>query len=511
VGDPFTEKLLLEACLEVMKETYVVGIQDMGAAGLTSSSVEMAGRSGNGIIIDLLKIPARETNMTPYEFLLSESQERMLLVVKKGYEKYVQKIFRKWDLDMAVIGKVTGDGRFRVKFKGKEVANIPVKALTEAAPMYERPMQAPNNIAREDDSSTLLDTLSNSPARNLRSLSDSLSSGTMPARPARGSLRVDESSSLEDIVKMLVASPNLCSRRWIYRQYDHQVRDDSVILPGGDAAVIRVKGTKKALAITTDCNSVYCKEDPYIGAQMAVCEAARNLACVGATPIGLTDCLNFGNPEKPEIMWQFQKSVEGISHACQYFNIPVVSGNVSFYNETNGESIYPTPTIGMVGLISNIELRMTHGFKQAGDVIILLGESLSSLNLELEKKVQEALLELISKKIISSAHDCSEGGLLMALLESSFENNLGVKIDPNKKEPKKEEISMLIEAPSRVVVSVSGAYLPQLKTVVERHSTPFEILGEVTAQYRFVWKPGVDIDMMPLKTLWESSFEKLVC
>ncbi|MBI3019040.1 MAG: phosphoribosylformylglycinamidine synthase subunit PurL [Deltaproteobacteria bacterium] len=504
VGDPFTEKLLLEACLEVMKYPYVIGIQDMGAAGLTSSAVEMAGRAGNGILIDLSKVPARETKMTPYEFLLSESQERMLLVVKKGFEAKVKEIFDKWDLDMAVIGEVTGDGKFRVLFEGKEVASIPVKVLTEAAPVYERAVVS--QVEREREF----------PAGEFDSVSR----------------EIDKSLSLEEVITKMVASPNLCSRKWIYRQYDHQVRTDTVILPGGDAAVIRVKGTPKALAITTDCNSRYCFKDPFLGAQLAVAEAARNLACVGAKPLGLTDCLNFGNPEKPHVMWQFQKSVEGISAACHKLSIPVVSGNVSFYNETHDEAIYPTPAIGMVGFLNDIELRMTHAFQSSGDVILLLGESLKSphdeslggseylalihqseegplpkLDLELEKKVQDAVLALISQKLICSAHDCSEGGLVAALLESAFPKNVGVKIYYPKKIRK--DVLWFGESPSRVIVSCSPKNLPALKSVIQNHPIPFEVIGEVILD-DFIVNGDVHLKIGILKKNWEQGFESLL-
>ena len=527
VGDPFTEKLLLEACLEVMKQDTVVGIQDMGAAGLTSSAVEMAGRAGNGICIDLSKVPARETKMTPYEFLLSESQERMLLVVKKGFEPQVKEIFDTWDLDMAVIGEVTGDGKFRVLFEGKEVANIPVKALTEAAPVYERPSSDNTGFVLQDPRGGRTGTVP------LKAESEPEREREFPAGEFDSvSSKTNLVLSLEETIKTLVASPNLCSRKWVYQQYDHQVRTDTVMLPGGDAALIRVKGTPKALAITTDCNSRLCFKDPFLGAQYAVSEAARNLACVGATPLGLTDCLNFGNPEKPAVMWQFQKAVEGISEACRKLSIPVVSGNVSFYNETNNEAIYPTPGIGMVGLLNNIELRMTHVFQKAGDVIILLGESLNSphdeslggseylafihhseegplpkLDLELEKKVQETLLTLISQKLICSAHDCSEGGLALALLESAFPKNLGVKIQYPKNIRK--DILLFGEPPSRVVVSCAPKDLSSLKNSIQDRHVPFEVIGEVIEDY-FIWNEDIHVNIKSLKTKWEQGFESLL-
>lgn len=495
VGDPFTEKLLLEACLEVMKEDYLIGIQDMGAAGLTSSSVEMAGRAGNGILLDLSKVPTREEGMTPYELLLSESQERMLLVVKKGYEKEVEKIFSKWDLDGKGVGEVTSDGRFRAVFEGKEVANIPVKALTESAPIYERPIEEP-------------------PKKTKISIASS----------------IEEPKDLNEVFKKMVVSPNLCSRKWIYRQYDYEVGINTMLFPGTDAALIRIKGTQKAIALTSDCNGAYCGIDPYQGAQMAVAEAARNLACVGAIPLGLTDCLNFGNPEKSFIMWQFKRAVEGISSACEFLHIPVVSGNVSFYNETNGDSIVPTPAIAMVGLLKSIDQRMSHGFQNAGDKIVLLGENASSwqnenlggseylfwihqkqegnlpkLDLALEQKVQKTLLELISQKIIHSAHDCSEGGVAMTLLESCFEKNMGAHIQYKKNI--REDILLFGESPSRAVVSISNKNLERLKTVAQKHQIPFEIIGEVILD-RFIFNTSIDMDIKILKTLWENAFEK---
>ncbi|TKB80918.1 MAG: phosphoribosylformylglycinamidine synthase subunit PurL, partial [Nitrospira sp.] len=342
VGDPFTEKLLLEACLELMSTDLLVGIQDMGAAGLTSSSCEMASRADTGVDLDLTHVPRREPGMMAYELMLSESQERMLMVAKRGKEDEVLRICRKWDLDVAVVGRVTEDGILRVRDQGQVVAEIPAKALADEGPQYERP-QAPPAYQEYLQALTL---------DSLRDVQDPTA-----------------------VLLSLLESPTIASKRWIYQQYDHMVRTNTVVRPGSDAAVVRVKGTNKALAMVADGNGRYCVLHPYIGGMIAVAEAARNLVCSGAEPIGLTDCLNFGNPERPDVMWQFMMVIEGLKDACEAFAIPVVSGNVSFYNETNGLSIYPTPILGMVGLIEPADRITTQWFKQAGDAIILLGKT----------------------------------------------------------------------------------------------------------------------------------------
>ena len=346
VGDPFTEKLLLEACLELMEKDYIVGIQDMGAAGLTSSSAEMAGRGGAGIELNLSAVPLRESGMTPYEILLSESQERMLLVAKQGSEAEIAKIFDKWDLDAAVVGRVTDDQRFRALWHGVEVVDIPVRALTKEAPEYQRAAARP---AQQE---------------HLQQLDLA---------------KIAEPRDLGLALKQMLGSPNLASKEWIYRQYDQYVRTNTVVGPGADAAVIRIKGSTKALALTVDGNSRYCYLDPYVGGVIAVAEAARNLACDGARPVGLTDCLNFGSPENPDVMWQFGEVIRGMRDACTAIEVPVVSGNVSFYNETDGKPIYPTPTIGMVGLLDKVELVVTPWFKTSGDVVVLLGRTREEL------------------------------------------------------------------------------------------------------------------------------------
>ena len=404
VGDPFQEKLLLEACLELMANDLLVGIQDMGAAGLTSSSCEMASRAGNGIELDLTHVPRREPGMTPYELMLSESQERMLMVAKAGKEDECLSICRKWDLDVAVVGKVTGDGRLRVLDQGQVVAEIPAKALADDGPRYERPYSPP---AYQDMLTNL----------NYDSIPD--------VKDANAALLT------------LLSSPTIASKRWVYEQYDHMVRTNTIVRPGSDAAVVRIKGTNKAVAMTVDCNGRYCLLHPYEGARLAVVEAARNLVCSGAEPIGITDCLNFGNPERPDIMWQFVLAIEGLKDACEHFNIPIVSGNVSFYNETNGLSIYPTPMLGMVGLIDEADRAMTQWFRDEGDAIVLLGKTREDLggseylkvlqhreqgsppflSLDIEKALQDFALKVIHEGLVQSAHDCSDGGLAVALAE----------------------------------------------------------------------------------------------
>ena len=404
VGDPFQEKLLLEACLELMSSDLLVGIQDMGAAGLTSSSCEMASRAGNGIELDLTHVPRREPGMTPYELMLSESQERMLMVAKAGKEEECIRICRKWDLDVAVVGKVTADGLLRVLDQGQVVADIPAKALADDGPRYERPYTPP----------AYQDMLTN--------------------------VNYDSIPDVKDVntaLLTLLSSPTIASKRWVYEQYDHMVRTNTMVRPGSDAAVVRIKGTNKAVAMTVDCNGRYCLLHPYEGARLAVVEAARNLVCSGAEPIGLTDCLNFGNPERPDIMWQFVLAIEGLKDACEHLSIPIVSGNVSFYNETNGLSIYPTPMLGMVGLIEQADRAMTQWFREDGDAIVLLGNSRDDLggseylkvlqhreqgsppllNLETEKALHEFVLKVIHEGLVQSAHDCSDGGLAVALAE----------------------------------------------------------------------------------------------
>jgi len=407
VGDPFMEKLLLEACLEVVKSDALVGIQDMGAAGLTSSSAEMASKAGSGVEMNLDLVPQRETGMTAYEMMLSESQERMLLVVKKGREDEIKAIFDKYDLDAVAIGVVTDDKMLRLLHNGEVVANVPADALAEDAPVYHKPSAEPAYYAQ-------FQAMDN-------------------AEPAV----TDYKATLNALLK----APTIASKEWVYDQYDYQVRTSTVVAPGSDAAVIRVRGTNKGLAMTTDCNSRYIYLDPEVGGAIAVAEAARNIVATGGTPLAITDCLNFGNPEKPEIFWQIEKSADGISAACTALNAPVIGGNVSLYNERSGEAVYPTPTIGMVGLIEDLAHVTTQDVKTAGDVVFVLGETKTefggselqkllndgvisgkapAIDLEVEAARQQALLKAIKAGLVQSAHDVAEGGLAVALAETTF-------------------------------------------------------------------------------------------
>ena len=465
VGDPFLEKLLLEACLEAMRSGAIEGIQDMGAAGLTSSSVEMAARAGNGLELDLTLVPQRETGMTAYEMLLSESQERMLIVARTGREKEVVEIFNKWDLDCVTIGKVVEGDRLKIMHNGVLEADLPVMALTDEAPKYNRPMVAPSS--KFNVQSSKLKTSDLEPA----------------------------TLNFELALKALLASPNICSKRWVYEQYDTMVRTNTAVLPGSDAAVIRIKETRRAVAMCLDGNGKYVAINPREGAKLAVAEAARNVVCVGAKPIAVTNCLNFASPERPEVMWSFSEVVDGIAEACNAFETPVVSGNVSFYNETDGRGILPTPVIGMVGLIEDTRKIVTHGFKAEGDIIAVLGETRDDLasseyaqtilglttdeiiasgacpviDLEQERQVQDTLLKLIDQCVIKSAHDCSDGGLAVAIAECCFSSlgRNGVGADISAQESKlTPETLMFGETPSRIVISFAPEHATRVKEIV---------------------------------------------
>ncbi|MFJ7727256.1 phosphoribosylformylglycinamidine synthase subunit PurL [Neobacillus sp. NPDC097160] len=406
VGDPFMEKLLLEACLELIHSDALVGIQDMGAAGLASSSSEMASKAGMGIEMNLDLVPQRETGMTAYEMMLSESQERMLIVVKKGREQEIKDLFSKYDLEAVAIGKVTDDKQFRLIHKGEVVADLPVDALAEDAPVYHKPSKEPAYFAEYQ-------AMEN---------------------------EVPKVDDLKETLVKLLSQPTIASKEWVYEQYDYMVRTNTVVSPGSDAAVTRIRGTRKALAMTTDCNSRYVYLDPETGGKIAVAEAARNIICSGAEPLAITDNLNFGNPEKPEVFWQIEKAADGISEACRVLETPVIGGNVSLYNETSGTAIYPTPVIGMVGLVSDLDHITTQHFKTSGDLIYLVGETkpefggselqkllngkifgkAPELNIDLEKERQDQVLAAIRAGLVQSAHDLSEGGLSVALAECLF-------------------------------------------------------------------------------------------
>lgn len=458
VGDPFMEKLLLEACLELIQSDALVGIQDMGAAGLASSSAEMASKAGSGIEMNLDLVPQRETGMTAYEMMLSESQERMLIVVKKGREQEIKELFYKYDLEAVAIGVVTDDKMLRLLHKGEIVANVPADALAEDAPVYHKPSSEPTYF------------------REFQAMEN-----TVPAIENFG-----------ETLTNLLKQPTIASKEWVYDQYDYMVRTNTVVAPGSDAAVVRIRGTKKALAMTTDCNARYLYLDPETGGKIAVAEAARNIVCSGAEPLAITDNLNFGNPEKPEIFWQIEKAADGISEACLALNAPVIGGNVSLYNETNGTAIYPTPVIGMVGLIKDTKDITTQAFKAAGDLIYVLGETKDEfggselqkmlegtisgkapeLDLNKEKAYQQAVLEAIRAGLVASAHDLAEGGLAVAAAESLISSKgLGAKLDVTG-----NAVSTLFsETQSRFLLSVK----PENKEAFEQVVSA-TLVGEVT-------------------------------
>jgi phosphoribosylformylglycinamidine synthase len=484
VGDPFMEKLLLEACLELMKTDALIGVQDMGAAGLTCSTCEMGSRGGAGIEIDVMHVPQRESGMTPYEIMLSESQERMLLVVKRGREAEVERIFEKWDLHAAHIGDVTGDGLMRVKEHGKVVAEIPNSALVDAAPVYNRPTARPaylDDVQRFDPASL---------------------TAVAP----------------KDALLALLAAPTIASKRWVYRQYDHMVRTNTIVLAGMGAGVVRVKGTARALAMSVDGNGRYCYLDPRRGAMLAVAEAARNVACAGATPIGATNCLNFGNPERPDIMWQLVESIEGIAEACRVLNVPITGGNVSLYNETNGEAIYPTPILGVVGVLDDASKVIARVFRGEGDDIVLLGESFGelggseylktlhrlvqgappALDLDRERRLIDLLGQAASASLLRSAHDCSDGGLAVTLAECTFDSgDIGCAVDvPGDRvhgSTWSDTATLFGESASRVIVSVAAADGNALLQMAAQAGVPAKLIGKTGGSRIVVHVDGRDV------------------
>lgn len=496
IGDPFTEKCLIEATLEAITTGYIVGMKDMGAAGLTCSTSEMASAGNSGVEIELDLVPRREANMEPWEVMVSESQERMLLCVKRGKEKEIEKIFTKWDLNAVVIGRVTDDGIVRIKDKGKVVAEIEAHALTEA-PVYDMPYSKPD----------YLDSLNRLDLNKLLQPED-----------------------YNEALLKLLGSPSISSKEWVYEQYDHMVQTNTIVLPGSDAAILRLKGTNKAISATTDCNSRYCYLNPYRGAQIAVAEAGRNLVCSGAEPVALTDCLNFGNPEKPDRFWQFKSCIEGIVDACKFFHIPVVSGNVSFYNENPRGAIYPTPTIGMVGIIDDVRKICTQYFKRKGEIIILLGtckEELGGseylkevqrlikgdapdLDLQLERAVQKTALEAIREGLVSSAHDCSEGGLAVALAEccvSNKEDMIGAVIDGLIFDIRKDAL-LFGESQSRIILSCGKEFVAEIRNMAERNSAPFQIIGRTGGnEFRILdgQREVINLPLGEISERWSSS------
>ncbi|HEU5255156.1 MAG TPA: phosphoribosylformylglycinamidine synthase subunit PurL [Vicinamibacterales bacterium] len=503
VGDPFMEKLLLEACLEVMKSDALIGIQDMGAAGLTCSTCEMGSRGGAGVDIDVSLVPQRETGMTPYEIMLSESQERMLMVVKRGREAEVERIFEKWDLHAVRVGEVTADGKLRVRNRGDVVAEIPNRSLTDDAPLYRRPMGEPAYIKVAQQLSF-----------------DSL--GTPP--------------SATDAFWRLLASPTVASKRWAYRQYDHMVRTNTLVLPGMGAGVVRVKGTARALAMSVDCNGRFVYLDPYRGAQLAVAEAARNVACAGALPIGATNCLNFGNPEKPEIMWQFARAVEGMGAACRALDIPITGGNVSLYNETDGRAVLPTPVLGVVGVIEDARTVVRRAFRSQGDLVMLLGETRDELggseylkvvhgvirgvppelDLTREAALQQVLVESASAGVIRSAHDCAEGGVAITLAECCIGTGLGAQVDVAAVTSAglntfADVTTLFSESASRVVISCAPAAEAQLVEIAARHGVPIQrigVVGGTRVQARIHGRSIIDESLPDIERTWNTAIER---
>ncbi|HMN25299.1 MAG TPA: phosphoribosylformylglycinamidine synthase subunit PurL [Ignavibacteriaceae bacterium] len=470
VGDPFTEKLLLEATLEMIKNDWLIGIQDMGAAGISCSTSEMSAKGEAGMKINLDKVPLREKGMTAYEIMLSESQERMLCCVKKGYEDRVKAVFEKWDLHCEIIGEVTGDGLLHIDYQGERKATLPPfnLVLGGGAPVYVREQKEPEYLKemRKFDFQTL-----------------------------------PEPKDLKETFLKVFSSPNIVSKQWVYQQYDSMVRTNTVVGPGCDAAVILVKGTNKALAMKTDCNSRYVYLNPKEGTKIAVAESARNIVCSGGTPLGVTNCLNFGNPYKPEVYWQFAQAISGMGEACRHFKTPVTGGNVSFYNESPDTAVYPTPTIGMVGLVEDLKHITTSYFKDEGDIIYLLGEDKEELggseyakvvhnkvagdspkiNLDEEKKLQDTLLNLIKKGSIKSAHDISEGGIVSALAECCIidqEKQIGCEVEIPIKTRK--DFSLFSESQSRIIISVSKVKTLDLEHELKLSGVKFKKLGEVT-------------------------------
>jgi phosphoribosylformylglycinamidine synthase len=492
VGDPFLEKLLLEACLEAMQSGAIVGIQDMGAAGLTCSTCEMGARGKVGLEIELDRVPQRETGMSAYEIMLSESQERMLLVAEKGREQEVFRVFEKWGLDAVEVGHVTKDNVMRVRQHGELVAEIPNEALTDDSPLYKRPLERwEPPVDRE------------MPEHIQLSFAGDGATGVSTVQ-AGGDTRL--STNLTENFKQLLASPNICGKRWVWQQYDHMVQTNTVEAPGaGDAGVIRIKGSQRGLAMALDGNGRWCYLDPRLGAMHAVAEACRNVACAGATPIGATNCLNFGNPEKPHIMWQFSQVIDGITKACEELEVPVTGGNVSFYNETLGEGIYPTPVLGIVGILEDVHKTAKMEFRESGRTIVLLRatnpgditdaqiefgsseyakEVLGAvwgyppeLDLEREAALQRGLIEMIGGGLVQSAHDCSSGGLAVALAEQAFPKGIGLRVEL-KSSGLPSEFALFGEDASRVVIACDPAQLARIKEVAGKHALSADVLGE---------------------------------
>ncbi len=497
------EKLLMEACLELLKTDALVGMQDMGAAGLTCAGCETASRASTGVEIDLAKVPRRETGMIPYEVLLSESQERMLVIVKKGKEKAVEDIFEKWDLHAVKIGEVTKGDKYRVLDSGKMAAEIPAKALADDGPIYKREEEKPAYL---EDAQKL-----------------DLS-------------KIREPQDFRAVLMRLLAYPSIASKAWVWQQYDHMVRTDTVFYPGHDAALIRVKGTQKGIAVSTDCNSLYAYLDPLEGGKIAVAEAARNVVCSGARLIGVTNCLNFGNPMKPEIFWQFHNAVSGIIESCTALEVPVTGGNVSFYNESPQGAIYPTPTIGMVGLLENIEKRVPSSFQNEGDIVFLAGDTFNEiggshylmiehglkqglpprLDLKREKALQTFMLAAADEKKLVSCHDLSEGGLAVALAECCLKNpaGLGVEVKSLSDIRKiqaglRDDAIYFGESQSRVVISVRPEHQKDVRNLAKKQGVALYEIGQVRGD-ALVLEGRIHLPVLEMKDLFENRIPKIM-
>jgi phosphoribosylformylglycinamidine synthase len=584
VGDPFEEKLLIEVCLELLKAGKFVALGDLGAAGLTSSASEMASRGGVGIDIDVRKVPQREDAMQPFEIMVSESQERMLAVVKPEDFADALDTCQRWGVSCSQIGSITNTGRFVVRDSAlpadaQIVADMPAEMLAESAPEYTPQMSRPAYLDKlqsypldfvyecvEDNilNEVIAERIANAEILGLDAFvgaqfkgaqfngtrfKDTQFKGAQPVKDVTAeevaaitaALSAQAKASFDIAFLSMLASPNICSRRWIWRQYDHQVGNNTVVVPGADAAVLRIGDTGRAemtcrgIAMSTDCNGRYCYLDPYLGAQIALAEGMRNLSCVGAKPAAITDCLNFGNPEKPEVFYSFHKAVCGLATACKHYDIPVISGNVSFYNESFGNAIYPTPAIGIVGVVENIANVCTSDFKQAGDTIILVGETLDelgaseyikvihglvagkppSLDLQLENDVQSAIREAVSCRLLQSAHDCSEGGLAIAIAESCIAGNIGAKV--TLAEPIPDVAALFAESQSRIVISCTEANTDRVLDILASYNVPFSILGETFGNRIYVEKsdgsaltPLVDVSLETALKLYNDSLEQMV-
>jgi phosphoribosylformylglycinamidine synthase subunit PurL len=500
VGDPFTEKLLVEATLEAIQSGVVVGIQDMGAAGITCSTSEMSAKGKCGMKINLDHVPLRDESMTAYEIMLSESQERMLVVVEKGKEKEATEIFEKWDLNCVQIGEVIDEDRVKVYHKGELEADVPADDLVlgGGAPVYIREQREPKYLdeTRNFDMNT-----------------------------------IPEPENYNEILLKLLTSPNIANKTWVYRQYDTQVRTNTVVMPGGDASVVRIKGTNRALAMKVDCNSKFVYLNPYMGGVIAVSECARNVVCTGGKPLGITNCLNFGNPYDPEVYYQFAEAIRGIGDACRKFDTPVTGGNVSFYNESQDFAVYPTPTIGIIGLIEDADKVMTSHFKDEGDVIILIGEQNSNeiggseylnfihkkvtgdapkLNLDKEKSLQDCTLELITNGAIKSAHDTSEGGISVSLVESCIMNNnkkIGCKV--NFDYISRKDFELFGETQSRILVSADESKQKEISSICEKHNVPFKVIGH-TGGDKIVINDDISISLQEADEKYFKAFDKLM-